>query len=182
VRLELTQSPRRWQAKKRAGGGPSAGPRGAPPSLNGARPAFLPQWALSAMARITGRDVSHDVNTTMPCLDPIHVVLSRLVPGVRREDMAHVLRTLICPCLACKGVPKVHESNGTFVALAEGGDVLYARCSDWSCCCEELDMKSGWMDIVEGSGTRPWVKLTAEKMAEFEAKVHQRLSKRAKRD
>jgi hypothetical protein len=133
------------------------------------------------MARITGRDVTHDVNTTMPCLDSIHAQLIKLIPSLRREDMAHVARTLMCPCLACKGIPKVHGSNGTFVALAEGGDVLYARCSDWTCCCDESDTTSGWMDIVEGSGTRPWVKLTAEKMAQFEERV-QGLSKRARRD
>lgn len=134
------------------------------------------------MARLTGRDRGHDVNTTMPCLDPIHVVLSKLIPSVRREDMAHISRTVLCPCLACKGIPKVHESNGTFVAVAEGGNVLYARCSDWSCCCDEKDITSGWMEVVEGSGARPWVKLTAEKMVEFEQKVQERLSKKARKD
>ena len=85
--------------------------------------------------------------------------------------MGHLLRTLFCPSLACKGEFRVHDSNGTFVALAEEGSVLYARCSDSSCTCSEEDVKSGWMDVVDGTGRRPWVRLTAAKLAEVESRI-----------
>lgn len=124
---------------------------------------------LSAIARITGREGGYDINTSMHCLDAIHGMLSQFVQDVKRENVAHVNRTLFCPCLACKGVIKVHASNGTFVAVAEEGRVLYARCSDWTCKCEKKDLESGLMDVVEGSGTRPWIKLTAKKLQELES-------------
>ena len=73
---------------------------------------------------------------------------------------------------------KVHERNGTFVAVAEDGDVLYARCSDSSCSCDVEDMESGWMEVVKDSGKRPWVKLTAEKLGEFEERARQNDNKR----
>jgi hypothetical protein len=105
----------------------------------------------------------------MACLNPIHEMLSKHVDGVKRENMAHMTRAFFCPCLACKGVIKIHENNGTFVAVAEEGKVLYARCSDRSCLCVEEDIKLGCMEVVQGTGARPWIKLTAEKMAELEA-------------
>lgn len=124
---------------------------------------------LSAIARITGRQGGYDINTSMHCLDAIHGMLSKYVQGVKRESVAHVTRTLFCPCLACKGVIRVHDRNGTFVAVAEDGKALYARCSDWTCQCEKEDIESGLMEVVEGSGTRPWIKLTAEKLQELES-------------
>lgn len=87
-------------------------------------------------------------------------MLSKFVHGIKRENMAHVSRALFCPCLACKGVIKVHANNGTFVAVAEEGAVLYARCSDWTCHCERADFEGSCVEVVEGSGTRPWIKLT----------------------
>ena len=87
--------------------------------------------------------------------------------------MAHISGALFCPCLACKGVIRVHENNGTFVAMAEEDSVLYARCADSSCCCDKEDMESGWMDVVKDSGSRPWVRLTKEKLAELQSKVQQ---------
>jgi hypothetical protein len=157
------------------GGAVNAGPNhSAPASRAGKGQSFLPQWAESGFARITGVQVGYyGVNTSMPCLNHIHSTLSQLVPGVVREKVAHISRALFCPCLACKGVPKVHESNGTFVALAEDGDVLYARCSDSSCSCDDKDMESDWMEVVKNSGKRPWVKLTAEKLGEFEGRTRQ---------
>ena len=106
----------------------------------------------------------------MHCLDPIHTKLSQHVQGVKREDVAHIARTLFCPCLACKGVIKVHENNGTFVAVAEEGRVLYARCADGSCLCEEKDLMSGCMDVVDGTGKRPWIRLTPERLQDLEAR------------
>ena len=122
------------------------------------------------------------INTSMHCLNSIHTVLSTFVQGVSREGMAHICGALFCPCLACKGVVRVHDSNGTFVAVAEEGRAVYARCADSSCCCSEKDVESGWMDVVKdsgsrpwvkNSGSRPWVKLTEEKLAEFESRVQQ---------
>ena len=104
----------------------------------------------------------------MNCLDPIHTMLSVHVQGVKREDVAHIARALFCPCLACKGVIKVHENNGTFVAVAEEGRVLYARCADGSCLCEAEDMTGGCMDVVNGTGKRPWIRLTPDKLLELE--------------
>ena len=68
---------------------------------------------------------------------------------------------------------KVHERNGTFVAVTEDGAALYARCSDWTCQCEKKDLESGLMEIVEGSGTRPWIKLSVEKLQELESSAQQ---------
>ena len=164
--------PKRWQAKKGPGGGSRAGPsaaRGGPRSPSGADQTFLPQWAQSAISRITGRGGGeYSLNTTMPCLGPIHEMLSKHVQGIKKEDVAHISRAFFCPCLACKGLIKIHENNGTFVAMAEEGKVIYARCSDRSCLCDEKDIKDGCMDVVEGTGARPWIRLTAEKMAELE--------------
>lgn len=135
---------------------------------------------LSAIARITGREGGYDVNTSMHCLDAIHGMLSKYVQGVKRESVAHVTRTLFCPCLACKGVIKVHASNGTFVAVAEEGKVLYARCSDRTCQCDREDLESGLMEIVDGSGARPWIRLTVEKLKELEsAAQHPRKKQKA---
>lgn len=120
---------------------------------------FLPSWLQSGITAMTGR-AGFRVNTSMHSLGPIHDMLARLVPGVRREDVAHVAPAIFCPCLACKGVIKVHEKNGTFVALADDGGVLYARCADWTCRCSEEDLELGWMDPVAGSGQRPWVRIT----------------------
>jgi hypothetical protein len=107
----------------------------------------------------------------MPCLTPIHELLSRHVDGIKRENVAHISRAFFCPCLACKGVIKIHENNGTFVAMAEEGKVVYARCADRSCLCSEEDIKKGdCMEVVEGTGARPWIKLTAERMAALEAR------------
>jgi hypothetical protein len=121
----------------------------------------------------------YGVNTSMPTLDCLHSTLSTSVPGIKREDMAHLSRALFCPCLACKGEIKVHGSNGTYVALAEKGMVLYARCADRTCVCGEEDIKSGWMDVLEGTGARPWIKLTEEKLEELESKLqtHPRMKK-----
>ena len=95
--------------------------------------------------------------------------------------MAHITGALFCPCLACKGVIRVHENNGTFVAVAEEGSVLYARCADSSCRCDKEEMESGWMDVVKDSGPRPWVRLTEEKLAELQGKVQQAAINRKKR-
>ena len=170
MRLELTRAPITWrQAKK----GPSGGASGAGPSAarSGGSPksTFLPEWVQSAIARITGRNGGYDINTSMHCLDALHGMLSKYVQGVKRENVAHIKRALFCPCLACKGVIRVHDQNGTFVAVAEEGAVLYARCSDWTCCCDKEDFERCYMDVVEGSGTRPWIKLTAEKLEELES-------------
>lgn len=116
-------------------------------------------------------------------------MLARLVPGVRREDVAHVAPAIFCPCLACKGVIKVHEKNGTFVALADDGGVLYARCADWTCRCSEEDLGLGWMDPVAGSGQRPWVRITpasikglVEKVRASTGEVEARLHKHGDSD
>ena len=107
----------------------------------------------------------------MSCLDTIHIMLSKLVEGVKRENMAHISRALFCPCLACKGVMRVHEKNGTFVAVAEEGKVLYARCADMSCLCDEDEIEGDWAkDVVKGSGKRPWVRLTMDKLEELQRK------------
>jgi hypothetical protein len=103
----------------------------------------------------------------------MHCTLSKWVKGIKREHVAHIKRALFCPCLACKGVIKVHDQNGTFVAVAEDGAALYARCSDWTCQCEKKDLESGLMEIVEGSGTRPWIKLSVEKLQELESSAQQ---------
>lgn len=107
----------------------------------------------------------------MSCLDAIHGSLSLLVQGVKRESVAHIKRALFCPCLACKGIIKVHDQNGTFVAVAEDGKVLYARCSDWTCRCDKEDLESGLMEVAGGSGTRPWIRLTLEKLEELESEA-----------
>jgi hypothetical protein len=173
VRLELTRTPGWWQVKKRALGlAPSAGPSNA--ARGGAQSSkdhpFLPEWVESAIGKITGgggRALS--VNTSMSCLDKIHIMLSNLVEGIKRENMAHIARALFCPCLACKGVIRVHEKNGTFVAVAEEGRVLYARCADISCSCDEDEIKSDWAnDVVKGSGRRPWVRLSVDKLEKME--------------
>lgn len=121
----------------------------------------------------------------MKCLDTSYHMLLSLVPGVERGCMAHLSPSLFCPCLACKGIIKVHSKNGTFVAVAEEGRVLYARCADWTCKCGVEDLGSGWMEVVikndcnnsgdssSSSSQRPWVKLTEEKVLEFESKCKQ---------
>lgn len=153
--------------------------RGAGPGANGPhgpgdKEAFLPQWVQSAISRITGRRGGYDVNTSMRCLDGVHSLLTSRVQGVRREDMARLSPALFCPSLACKGICKVHESNGTYVAVAERGSVLYARCADHTCHCDAEDIEEGWMEVVtDCGGTRPWIKLTAERMAKFEAETQQ---------
>lgn len=122
------------------------------------------------MARLTGKMMGGcEVNTSMRCLDAIHSSLSQFVQGVKRENVAHVSRALFCPCLACKGVIRIHDRNGTFVAVAEEGAVLYARCSDWTCRCDKEDLQSGLMDVAGGSGTRPWIRLTLEKLEALES-------------
>jgi hypothetical protein len=120
------------------------------------------------MSRLSGGGGRYSVNRSMSCLDPLHELLSRHVDGVKREDMAHIARALFCPSLACKGIIKVHENNGTFVAMAEEGRVVYARCSDKSCVCTERDVTDGPVEVVQGTGARPWIKLTEDKMAELE--------------
>lgn len=129
---------------------------------------------------MTGRGSGYDVNTSMPCLDGVYKTLSPHAPDIRREDVARLSPALFCPSLACKGVCKVHENNGTFVAVTPKGDVLYARCADWSCCCSEEEIKSGWMDVV-CKGTRPWIKLTAEKIAEFESRNQLQMCRKRRR-
>lgn len=168
----------RRQAKKGAldlrasSAGPSAAHNGSSPKTAGllsSSSTFLPPWVLSGITRITGRECGYsNINTSMQCLNALHCMLSKYVQGIKRESMAHVSRTLFCPCLACKGVIKVHASNGTFVAVAEDGNVLYARCSDRTCRCEKEELENGLMDIVEGSDNRPWIKLTAEKLQKLE--------------
>lgn len=74
---------------------------------------------------------------------------------------------------------RVHDSNGTFVAVAEEGRVLYARCADSSCQCDQEDAESGWLEVVKDSGPRPWVKLTEEKLAELESRIQQAKQDRA---
>lgn len=169
VRVELTRA-HPWQAKKKGSSTRGAGPRANAPHGPGDKRGFLPQWAQSAISRITGRGGGYDVNTSMPCLDKVYSFLSDQVQDIRREDVARLSPALFCPTLACKGVCKVHENNGTFVAVNPKGDVLYARCADSTCHCDEEEMKQGCMDVICG-GTRPWIKLTAEKMAEFEGKT-----------
>ncbi len=94
--------------------------------------------------------------------------------------MAHISRALFCPCLACKGVIRVHASNGTFVAVAEEGKILYARCSDRTCRCDKEELEDGWMDVVKDSGTRPWIRLTLEKLEELESEAqHTKKKQRA---
>lgn len=107
----------------------------------------------------------------MPCLNHVHKMLESMVPGVRREDVAHVSHAMFCPCLACKGVIKVHGNNGTFVAVAEEGRVLYARCADRTCLCSEEEIKQACMETVPNSGLRPWVKITPIKLEELEKNV-----------
>lgn len=121
---------------------------------------------------MSGR-ASYSVNTSMHCLGPIHHMLSSLVPNVKKEDVAHVSPAIFCPCLACKGVVKVHDKNGTFVALADEGNVLYARCADRTCHCSVEELESGWMEVV-GTGARPWVKITAQSVLEFERRVQRK--------
>lgn len=156
-----------------SGAGPSAARGGKIPSTPAL--SFLPAWVQSGVAAITGGagGWGAGINTSMHCLDSIHSVLVTFVQGVSRQGMAHVSGALFCPCLACKGVIRIHESNGTFVALAEEGKVVYARCADSSCCCDKDDAESGWMDVVKDTGPRPWVKLTEEKLAELQSKVQQ---------
>ena len=150
---------------------------------------FLPGWVESAVAKITGgggRALS--INTSMSCLDTIHIKLSNLVEGIKRENMAHIARALFCPCLACKGVVRVHEKNGTFVAVAEEGRVLYVRCADISCRCDEDEIKSDWAnDVVKGSGKRPWVRLSLDRLEQMERSMkmdenRQRNPKRQKQE
>ena len=137
-------------------------------------PSFLPAWVQSGMAGIAGgAHRGANINTSMHCLNSIHTALATFVQGVSRDGMAHISGALFCPCLACKGVIKIHGSNGTFVAVAEEGRVVYARCADSSCCCDKDDAESGWMDVVKDTGPRPWVKLTEEKLAELQSKVQQ---------
>ena len=109
----------------------------------------------------------------MNSLDYIHVVLSSQVKTIKREDVAHIGGYLFCPSVACKGILKVHSRNGTFVALAEDGHVLYARCSDKTCNCTKEQMESGHMDVLNKDDTRPWVRLTEEKLVEFASKIQQ---------
>jgi len=112
---------------------------------------------------------------SMRCLDLVFQnlcsVLDPYKAGLRRENVAHVSHALFCPCLACKGVCKVHERNGTFVVVAQEGGVLYARCADSSCYCSEEEASSGWMDVVCAKTGRPWIRLTPESLAEFESKT-----------
>jgi hypothetical protein len=111
----------------------------------------------------------------MNSLDYIHTKLSSIVPlaSIKREDVAHIGSYLFCPSLACKGILRVHSRNGTYVALAEGGTMLYARCADYTCRCSKEEIESGWMDVVCDEDVRPWVKLTVEKLAEFSRKIQQ---------
>jgi hypothetical protein len=137
------------------------------------------------MARITGRAGGYDINTSMHCLDHVHAHISGYVRDIKRQDVAHISRALFCPCLACKGVVRVHSSNGTFVAVAEDGNALYARCSDRTCLCDKEDMEQDWVDVIQASGPRPWIKLTATKLAVLESEAQlprpQHTNKKARR-
>jgi hypothetical protein len=164
-----SQTPKRWQAKNGLGGAPRAGPSAARGGTRSLKSAFLPEWIVSAMAKITGHTGGYNINTTMHCLEHVHSHISGYVQDIKREDVAHISRALFCPCLACKGVFRVHESNGTFVAVAEGGKILYARCSDRTCLCDKEDMEESYLEVVERSGSRPWIKLTEESMEHLES-------------
>ena len=165
--------PKRWQAKRGLVRGPSAGPSAArgDPRTPGAKPVFLPDWAQSAISRITGREGRYTINTSMQCLTHIHTRLSALLPGIKLQKTAHIARTLFCPTLACKGRVRVHEGNGTYVTLEEDEKTIYARCSDRSCVCNEEDMDKGYTNVIPNTGERPWIKLTAETLEEIEENI-----------
>ncbi len=172
--------PKRWQAKNGLSRGSSAGPSAAHgnPRTSGAKPVFLPQWAQSAFSRINGKQGGQDINTSMQSLNHIHSMLSSLVPGIKRQKTVHMSRTIFCPSLACKGIIHVHEGNGTFVALDDKEETLYARCSDRSCVCSEEDTERGYMDVIKKTGPRPWVKLTAEILESIEENISSKKLKR----
>lgn len=142
----------------------SAGPasttaRGASPSTNAA---FLPGWLESAVSHR-----GYALNKSMPSLRTMHASLAEFVPGVKREDTAHIIGALVCPNTL--EVPHIHSSNGIYAVVH--GETVYARCSNSSCCYPSKASKdSGEEDqavtpeLVEGTNTwkRPWVKYTEE--------------------
>ena len=121
--------------------------------------AFLPGWLESAASR-----GGYALNKSMPSLGTLHASLVEFVPGVKREDTAHVIGALVCPNTL--KTPRIHPSNGVYVAVC--GETVYAKCSDNSCCflggASNTDEDHGYPEVVQGTVTwrRPWVKYTEE--------------------
>ena len=115
-------------------------------------------------------------NTGMGSLRDRHARLSKHVPRVAPEDVIHVTGGCFCPVLSLYGVPRIHSSNGVYVALQrrEGGggevEAVYASCPN--CEFERKNMsKDRMVDIVPGleDSTHPWVRYTEDTYASMAA-------------
>jgi len=111
----------------------------------------------------------------MPSLNTMHSSLVAFVPGVKRENTAHVIGALFCPNTLL--APRIHPSNGIFVAVCDEA-VVYARCSDGSCSWGGIPKKAGGeeeeeVEVVAGTShwRRPWVKYTEKSYKQLMAKA-----------
>lgn len=83
--------------------------------------------------------------------------LSKYVPEIKLEDMMHVIGGVFCPVLTLYGTPRIHSSNGCYVAKM-GQDRLYASCPN--CSFERsLVKKQTLVETVPGTEqhVHPWV-------------------------
>lgn len=123
-------------------------------------------------------------NTGMDSLRERHKTLSKHIPGIRLEDMMHVIGGFYCPVSVLYGNPYVHTSNGGYAAKTVDGGQVYVSCP--YCVFEKsLMMKSESLEeekmisVVPGTedSRHPWVVYTRENyqkimMMETAAKTH----------
>lgn len=89
----------------------------------------LPEWFLSDLKSITGRDVS-DVRCNLPFLEKLK---NTLPEASRNATLHHVPGTVCAKWLAYpKGPLHVHDKNATVFAYDTGLNVVYATCSTGS--------------------------------------------------
>ena len=126
-------------------------------------------------------------NTGMGTLRDRHARLSKYVPGLALEDVIHVRGGCFCPVLTLYGAPRIHSSNGVYVALQrrEGsGEVaaVYASCPNCKFESKKMGGEEGVMvDIVPGleNSRHPWVVYTEETYARIAAAAASGASKAA---
>ena len=148
-----------------AGAGPAAQSANARGASTSTKAAFLPGWLESAVP-----SAGYALNKSMPSLGTLHASLAEIVPGVKREDAAHIIGAIVCPNTL--KLPRTHPSNGIYVVVH--GEAVYAKCSDSACCYPRGASKDSGnagdddgddgAELVEGTNMwrRPWVKYTEE--------------------
>lgn len=102
-------------------------------------------------------------STGMDSLRSRYESLSKLVSGVRRQDVIHIIGGFYCGVSVLYGSPHIHRSNGGYIAKTEDEKTVYVSCPycvyDPSCAT-----KNPLADILQGTEKtkHPWVRYTEE--------------------